>query len=291
MNNGRPDKITLLGVIKDLCTKQIRAPLNMEQAKSWLRQFSSDEEQFLGLLILRYLVYRTGPQLDSSLRQALKAAAFHFLPNDHQKPTTSWSQILNGGVKNLKFMYGPLKSSRPGKSGEIIARRLKSCASDIKFDLKYYSDIDSLEAGQKYLIVDDGTFTGSQLGEFLGNDGSHLVRDGQCGIVVGLAHQTALDFLRKNHPNVPVFSGELLTTEECFEAACKNWVNEEIWPYRESNPFEIYMEISKRAKFDDRLPLGFGDLGCMVAYEHGIPDNSLQLLWGESKTWNPLIKR
>lgn len=39
------------------------------------------------------------------------------------------------------------------------------------------------------------------------------------------------------------------------------------------------------------MPFGFGNLGCMIAYEHGIPDDSLQLLWDESETWKPLFER
>lgn len=39
------------------------------------------------------------------------------------------------------------------------------------------------------------------------------------------------------------------------------------------------------------MPLGYGNLGCLIAYDHGIPDDSLQLLWDKSESWNPLVAR
>lgn len=293
MKSGAPDKVSLLSTIKSLCAKGIRQPITIEQVKSWQKQFETDEEKFLGLLILRYLIYRTNKQIDSSLKQALKAAAKHFHPELKTNPDIDWRDVLNGKVNHLEFIFGPPKqsASRPGKSGEIICRQLRSCDSSISFNLKYFHDISELSTNQRYLVIDDGTFTGNQLTEFLSNEGQHLTRDGNCGVVVAFAHTEALNELKNKHPNVPVFFGEHITEDECFENQCKNWINDGIWPYEDVSPFDIYMSAVKKAKFSDNLPLGYGNLGCMVAYEHGIPDNSIQLLWDQSNNWNPLIQR
>lgn len=291
MKHGLPDKTSLLATIKGLCSTGIRRPLTMELTKAWLKQFTSDEEQFLGLLIIRHLIYRTSDQIDSSLKQALKAAAHHFVPPNFRSGNVNWRQVLNGQVGQLKFSYGPPKqnSSRPGKSGELISRQLNSCDPSVTFNLKYCQDIEKLEDNQRYLIVDDGTFTGDQLTEYLKNECKHLADSSRCAIIVALAHSDAITTLDKVFPNIPLFYGERLTKSECFEMVCKNWVEDEIWEYKKE-PFELYLEICTRAKFLDKYPLGYGNLGCLVAYEHGIPDNTLQLLWGKSKNWNPLIR-
>jgi len=38
-------------------------------------------------------------------------------------------------------------------------------------------------------------------------------------------------------------------------------------------------------------PLGFGDCQALVAFETGCPNNSLPVLWAESKKWKPLFMR
>ena len=38
-------------------------------------------------------------------------------------------------------------------------------------------------------------------------------------------------------------------------------------------------------------PLGYGDCQATVVFEHGCPNNTLSILWGESGSWSPLFKR
>ncbi|MFA7270001.1 MAG: hypothetical protein WC073_11700 [Sterolibacterium sp.] len=193
----------------------------------------------------------------------------------------------------MDFSYGPPKHghSRPGKSGEIISRQLKFCNPLSKFKLAYPGQFQSLKKNERYLLIDDGTFTGDQLAEFLKTSGKHLVDSNQSGIVVGLAHTEAIQSLTTAYPTIPLFYGEKITHQECFETMCRNWIEDGMWPYPSIDPLSQYNQIVKSVKFDDNLALGYGNLGCMVAYEHGIPDNSLQLLWDRSLKWNPLIAR
>ena len=287
------DDINLIKVVRQLCATKIRHPMSIEQTKAWLKQFSDGPEKTLALLILRYLIYRTTSQLDSSFKQALKAAATNFIPQGYIKENINWRDVLNGSVGGLDFSYGPFRqqNSRPGKSGEIISRQLKFCDPTSQFKLVYPDQIDSLKNNERYLLIDDGTFTGDQLIGFIGTSGHFLRQNNQSGIVVGLTHESAINSLREAYPTIPLFYGEKITPQECFEVMTTNWIEDEIWPYSGITPLEQYMAIIKKAKFVDRLPLGYGDLGCMVAYEHGIPDNSLQLLWDKSDRWTPLFAR
>lgn len=211
MDINHADEISLLKTIRSLCIKRIRQPMTIEQTKSWLKQFDEGPERMLGLLILRHLIFRTNGQLDSSFKQALKAAAMHFIPNDHSKEFIDWRDVLNGRVAGLDFTYGPPKqgASRPGKSGEIISRQLKFCDPLTKFKLRYPDEIRALEPNQRYLLIDDGTFTGDQLSQFLSSsEGSALTVSNRCGIVVGIAHDEAVRSLTEEHPTVPLFFGE-----------------------------------------------------------------------------------
>lgn len=291
--NSHADDIYLQKVNKYLCTTKIRHPMTVEQTKAWLKQFSTGPERTLALLILRYLIYRTVSQLDSSFKQALKAAATSFIPPGFMREDIDWRDVLNGKVAGLDFYYGPPKQefSRPGKSGEIVSRQLKFCDLSSKFKLEYPDQFTALKPNERYLLIDDGSFTGEQLICFIRTSGQFLLQGNQSGIVVGLAHESAIKALADAYPTIPLFCGEKITHQGCFEAVSKNWIEDGLWTYTGITPLNQYLEIVDKAKFADKLPLGYGNWGCMVAYEHGVPDNSLQLLWDRSARWNPLFVR
>lgn len=292
-NNSHADEINLLKIIRYLCTTKIRHPMTIEEIKAWLKQFDRGAEKTLAMLILRHLIYRTSSQLESSLKQALKLAAINFIPSDSVRENTDWRDILNGNDGKLEFCYGPPKNeyTPPGKSGEIIARLLKHCVPTNKFALNYPDQIATLTEKERFLIIDDASLTGDQLIDFIKQKGSFLLKNNQSGIVVALAHERAIDSLAKAYPSIPLFYGEKITPHECFMEMAKNWVDEEIWHFSDITPLEQYLTIVKRAKFENELPFGYGNLGCMIAYEHGVPDDSLQLLWGKSDHWCPLFER
>lgn len=291
-NNNFADELYLRKIIKSLNVSGIRSPMTYEQSKTWLKQFQSGPETSLALLILRFLIYRTSDQLKSSLKQAFKSAAVHFLPQENTE-VFDWREVLDGKAGGLSFSYGPLKQddSRPGKSGEVISRMLKHCIPLDGSQLVYPNETAVLGDSDRYLLVDDGIYTGTQLSTFLMGEGRFMVGNSLTAIVVGFAHEEALRNLERKYPSVPVFYGEKITSKECFKCMSEEWVDDELWQYKDISPLEQYNAVVERCQFDTDTPLGFGDLGCMIAYDHGIPDNSLQLLWEKSDVWNPLFER
>lgn len=292
-NNNSADELHLLRVIKSLSVTKIRSPMTFEQTKAWLNQFEKGAERTLALLILRFLIYRTSDQLKSSLKQAFKDAATSFIPHENTL-SVDWRAVLEGKVAGLSFSYGPAKQddTRPGKSGEVISRLLKHCIPLDSSQLIYPNASTVLNKNQRYLLVDDGIYTGTQLSTFLQAEGSFMVGNGQSAIVVGFAHEDAIKNLGNRFPSVPIFYGEKITSKECFKELSEGWVTNGLWQYSNISPIDQYYLIVER-NFNSAIsnPLGFGDLGCMIAYDHGIPDNSLQLLWDKSDSWNPLFER
>lgn len=295
------DDLYLKKTIKLLCTTRIRQPLSYEQIKVWLNQFNEGPELTLALLILRFLIYRTSDQLISSLKQALKHAAISHISQTHNPEDIDWRNILNGSDPNLnlKYYFGPLRLdyTKPGKSGELISRMVRHCININSSQLEYPSYFDSrpLNENERYLLVDDGVFTGDQMDEFITDYGDFMTSCSQTAIVVGLAHECAINVMKNKYPNIPLFYGEKITSKECFKSVSQEWIDDGIWSYKQITPLEQYMELIK-SKFNDYhyssdIALGYGNLGCMIAYEHGIPDNSLRLLWGKSDNWSPLIVR
>jgi len=287
------DQLSVMRAVHWLSRTGVRSSLSFERIKQWVNQFQTPEEKTLAWLILRNLIFRTTEQLKSSMRQAMKQATLHFLEQAGIKDTVTWTDALENKA-GLSFLCGPPAlpgfglPTQPGKSGDLMARLVNR---QYGIDKHYPSDVRVLQADERFIIVDDGTYTGVQLGNFLRGwemDFSH----GRVAIAVGMAHKDACDTLMQAFPNVPLFKGELLTADACFDEISKRWITSGQWTYQRS-PLEVYADVHNRHKpFKHGNGVnGYGNIGALVAFEHGVPDDSIQLLWDESKTWIPLIDR
>ncbi|WP_430421926.1 phosphoribosyltransferase-like protein [Methylibium petroleiphilum] len=290
---GGFDQLSVVRAVHWLSRTGVRSPLTVERIKQWVNQFQAPEEKTLAWLILRNMIFRTTEQLRSSMRQAMKQATLHFLDQVGMKNTVTWTDALKGQA-GLTFLCGPPAlpnqglPTQPGKSGDLIARLVNR---QYGIDKHYPSDITILQPNERLIVVDDGTYTGTQLGNFLRGWGMDFCH-GRVAIAVGMAHETACDALRREFPDVPLFKGELLTTEACFEVLSQRWIETEQWSFQRS-PLEVYTDVHQRNqpfKSGDGGN-GYGDIGALVAFEHGVPDDSIQLLWDESITWTPLVDR
>jgi len=290
-NADRFDQLALERAVRSLCKVGIRrAPLSLERVKSWINQFEGACEKSLAWLILRHLVYRTGEQLESSLRQALKDAATHFIRSAEVSEEVHWRDALAGRIKGLCFYCGPPNVdgvTKPGKSGEVVTRIVNR---NYGIDKYYPHDVSQFAPDERYLVVDDGAYTGVQLVSFLEgwrNDYS----DGKVAVVVGLAHTHAIKTLHERFPSVPLFYGELMAEKNSLQSLSEQWVADGQWTHRGVTPRDVYADICRRRGPFGMATEGFGSLGLMVAFEHGVPDDSLHLLWNKSASWTPLIER
>jgi len=289
---GGFDQLSMERAVHALSRSNVRSPLSVERIKVWVKQFVSDEEKTLAWLILRNLIFRTNEQLQSSMRQALKQGVLHFLDKVGQRETVAWTDALRGAA-GLDFYCGPPSliqygMGQPGKSGDLIARAINQ-----RYGIKkqFPSGVTVLSENERFIVVDDGTYTGMQLATFLLNWDQDY-SSGRIAIAVGMAHRTAWDHLRAQFPDVPLFYGELLTPETCFTALAQKWIETQQWNYDKS-PLEVYADVHKRAQpfKEGNGGNGYGDIGALVAFSHGVPDDSIQLLWGASENWKPLVER
>lgn len=288
------DQLTLERTVRSLSSLGIRqSPLTWERARRWARQFAGGPEKDLAWLILRHLVFRTTDQLESSIRQALKKAAQHFGQLAELPTETKWREVLSGEAGGLNFYCSPPVASSyttPGKSGELIARLVNRT---YKIDKTYSYNISTFQPDERLLIVDDGSFTGEQLDSFLVAYEPAKRNQGKVAIVLAVAHENAICLLRNKHPSVPLFCGEVILASHCFEGMAQSWVDKKLWVHEDCSPLDIYRQICAKHNlaWGADAGLGFGGLGVMLGYEHGIPDDAIRLLWDHSETWDPLIER
>lgn len=289
---GGFDQLGMERAVHALSRSNVRSPLSVERVKVWVKQFRSDEERTLAWLILRNLIFRTNEQLQSSMRQALKQAVLHFLDQVGQRETVAWTDALRGAA-GLHFFCGPPSlvqygMGQPGKSGDLITRAINQRYG---VDKQFPSGVNVLSDKERFIVVDDGTYTGTQLETFL-QSWDLDYSSGRVAIAVGMAHQTACKHLLDQFPHVPLFHGELLTPEMCFAALSQKWIDTKQWEYDKA-PLAVYAEVHKRAQpfREGNGGNGYGNIGALVAFSHGVPDDSIQLLWGASENWKPLVER
>lgn len=289
---GAFDQLSVERTVHALSRTNVRNTLTVERVKMWVKQFHSKEEKTLAWLILRNLIFRTQEQLQSSMRQAVKQATLHFLAQVGKRETITWTDALKGGA-GLDFMCGPpsmpsFGMTQPGKSGDVVTRVIHQRYGIQKL---FPSDVNVLQHNERFIVVDDGTYTGTQLANFL-RSWDRDYSSGKVAIAVGMAHQTAIGHLHSQFPDVSLFCGELLTPETCFAALCQKWVDSQFWAYGKT-PMEVYAEVHQRAQpFKEEYGgTGYGEIGALVAFSHGVPDDSIQLLWGASENWKPLVER
>ncbi len=286
------DQLAVERAVHLLSRTGVRAPLNIERIKRWVKQFQSQAEKTLAWLILRNLIFRTNEQLLSSMRQALKQATIHFVEQQGSQGEVAWGDALRGST-GLSISCGPPSLATrgfvpPGKSGELMARLVNQ---RYRIEKHFPSEINVLTPDERFIVVDDGTYTGVQLCTFLRNWDIDFSQR-RVAIAVSMAHKTACQALKDEFPTVPMFYGELLAPEMCFTSLCQRWVETGQWRY-ETPPIDVYAEVHRRNQPFEKGngASGYGDVGALIAFEHGVPDDSIQLLWDTSRTWQPLVDR
>lgn len=289
---GGFDQLAVERAVHWLSRTGVRAPLTIERIKQWVKQFHSPAEKTLAWLVLRHLIFRTNEQFMSSMRQALKHATIHFVEQQGSPGTVAWVDALRGDT-GLSISCGPPSLATwgyvsPGRSGELVARLVNQ---RYRIQKHFPSEINVLRPDERFIVVDDGTYTGRQLCTFLRNWNIDFSQQ-RVAIAVSMAHKTACGVLKDEFPTVPMFYGELLAPEMCFASLCQKWVETGQWRY-EISPGDVHAEVHQRNQPFEKGngSGGYGDIGALVAFEHGVPDDSIQLLWDTSPTWQPLIDR
>lgn len=281
--------------IQGLSDIGIRGRISYDQIKIWLRQFQTEEEILLGHLILRHLIFKDDQQMIFLLKQALRNAANHFVTNLDRERLT-WNHAICKDFNGLKFYAGPPSFhyeglGKPGKSGEIITNLLKSFfpIDRLKYP-EYFGN--TLSGNEGYLLVDDAILTGNQMEEIIKKYESLLINPNhQSALIVGLAHEQALDYLKNLFPNLKIFYGEIIRKTSSFSYLSEQWIRSSFWDYRYQHPLEILERVSQRADFSNKQHLGHNHQALLLAYSYGTPYNTIQILRDTSSTWDQLLSR
>lgn len=280
--------------IKQLSEIDLWDNMTHESVKIWLRQLISPEEKLLGHLIVRNLIIRNNKQMTQLMQQAIRRAISYFV-KEEDRYRFNWLQILNEGYNSKIFYMGPVNFNiegygQPGKSGEVIMPLLKKFAprTNFRYPDSYQYGLNAKEA---FFLVDDAVLSGHQIEEWIDRYYKDLMASPDSALVVGIAHEEALEHLKEKLPDLKVFYGELLLKEYSFVNLCNKWCDSGIWPSEYQTPLDVFNSINERADFSTKAPLGHLKQALLLAYTYGTPDNTIQILRDNSPNWESLVSR
>jgi len=205
-------------------------------------------------------------------------------------------KIERGRLDNLCLAYvdSELKSGaatarelrnmmRPGKSGTAKA---------ISQWMRTHVDNDPM-----VIIVDD--FAGSGASLVKGISGFHksvdpkvwrsFVASGRISVFVMFAFPEAIEQLRKSYPELHVVAANTLG-DELRALASDASIFEDEADHRFAR--DMLLQIGRELYPD--APLGFGDMGALVAFHNAVPNNTLPIFWSNGRSdrpWKPLFPR
>lgn len=283
--------------IKQLSEIDLWDNITYENIKIWLKQFDSNQqEQLLGHLIVRNLIIRNNKQMTQLMLQAIRRAITSIVKKE-DRYRINWQQVLNEGYNGKCFYLGPVNFNidgfgKPGKSGEIIMPLLKKYVPRKNFE---YPDNfrTGLKANEAFFLIDDAILSGQQIEERINRDYKDLMLNpsNDSALVIGIAHEDALEYLKNKMPSLKVFYGELLLKSSSFESLCHEWCASGIWPQEYSSPLDVFNTINERANFKEPRLLGHNNQSLLLAYSYGTPDNTIQILRDSSDHWEYLVSR
>jgi hypothetical protein len=176
------------------------------------------------------------------------------------------------------------KRVRPGKIGD---------AESIDTWLRSHTNDDPL-----LLIVDDFAGSGTTIQKGLQRLAARLTGEvfekymdaGRVSCYCQFSFPDALDKLKSSFPKIDFYSAHVFGDElRALDPHANVFDSEEDRVYARDVLLQIGRELTPQN------PLGFGDMGALVAFHNSVPNNTLPIFWSNGKVnerqWQPLFPR
>jgi len=263
-------------------------PVTEDKVRAWLGQFDNVVEQRLMFSVLKNLRFYTNAFVRQKMREI------------HSTVTKGLVHtITKGQLKRDDFLISYLDN--PSKSGAMFAKHYADEASiyvdNVVEKSRLKEAIIKNEKVQAVIFIDDFVGTGQQASEnliSLVDSIQDVIRQKNIRLVFVVVI-AFIDGWRKveqviNQLSIPVIVRycELLDeTAQCFSETSQTFQDAD----ERRQAKEIAIRQGKKLEKD--CPIGYGNLGLAVVFEHGCPNDTLPILWSESITppWIPLFRR
>ena len=282
---------------KDQCEKLIQFGIwhgvDSNNLGAWLKNFSSLEEKYFACCLLDWLVYRNDEHVVSMLYDLLTK---HLHNQWRQDGNPLYSEEMNPLVMarekwkdpGFRYVTAVTKKDKDTKSGYHIARYLnQKLEVSTNWNIKNSEMDEAYQKGVRtFLFVDDIIGTGEQMRGVIRESGLSDYKDVYVYVMVCAAHQMGIKEIKEEFPYVKVLYAEYVPSDDCvFDQLPFSDIGIE-----SADEFKKwYVDFMESRGVQESSCLGRGDLGLAYAFESGIPNDSLPILYYHNEKLNRLL--
>lgn len=289
---------TILERCRNLMRSGIWSGIEPSDITRWMTNFQSDAEKYFGACLLDSLIYRSELQTSALMREIFDRE----LPTacrqlGHKLHNFNFNEYLKKQPREDRpLMIVPVIRSDdpPTKSGPMIARMLKRRIKINEYHIAWPWQISKWRTEyntHSIIFVDDLMGTGVQFESFMNEFNiTESIDKMDCFYCPLVGHQKGVAYIQDKFPMI------CITPVEKLDSALNIFDEDsEVFNDGLNSPAtakELYLKILRRTSYSAKgKSVGFGNLGLLYAFQHGTPNNSLPILWYESPTWKPLLRR
>ncbi len=241
--------------------------INEPKLVRWLNQFSKTDVS-IGVKILKNIKYYDASSLRAKVKQLVKMISDEY-----------------PSVSNKKIAFIPIEAGLPGGGSSSVARVLRTIPEAKPYRIMTMLDFNNLKEGECSVAVffDDFSGTGRTLNEWW-QVVSPMVLPKGAKIILALIVVTM-----HSRTRISEMCDQLISVDEICEDS--NIFSETNLTFSSSEKTRIE-DYCKRTKCPNNMLKGFGELGLLLAFKHGCPNNSIPILWCDNdERWEALFKR
>lgn len=280
-----------------LLCKNIITGVSETKFNKWLSNFITDEDKYFAARLLENLTFRSEAMVRCAIDHILQC----ILPGELRRAGVEvgsvdafLESVRTGQASHpVRFVeVADAKGRQPGKSGPVLMRELHRLSGVSNSLLCYAEHLGGLPKSVKCLVfVDDMLGTGTQ---FKGFADAHALRDfavdRQLLYCPLAAYKTGLEVLGQECNWLKVcpveeFGGQHRFFRELHDAPG-------VWAIDGRNTVEDAREHMRG--LCDRAgirPEGRYGLELLIGFHHATPNNTLKIMYENSRTWNNLLTR
>ncbi len=261
--------------------------------REWLSQFESIENQRYAFKLLENIKFYTNNEIRERTEELFIEVKKEIRKSNEQYLSVKASERKTSGIIVSYLDNNPVKSG--AEYAKIFVEKnniYKGYSTTPEKISKKISESENIDA---IVFIDDFIGTGNSIIEnlkpILQQNEELLVEKGILiiiGVITGFleAKHKVIEFIKKQKVNISIkIMVPLDNKDKCFDDYSL------IYPQRIERDKALMVFRNIGTKLERKNPLGYGDCQATVIFPNTCPNNTLPILWKETKDWKPIFKR
>lgn len=268
--------------------------VDVAEVRSWLRQFDDDSRIEVAFQLLRRLSEQ-GYVSDGVVVSALTSMQDAINERRTRIGGRAWLPVRRR-LDNLCISYVDSEAKSGAQTARELSKRMAPGKCAGVSELGGWVD-GHLESDPIIVIADDFAGTGTTLTKGIGRlwKGrevlmNRLAKEGRVICAVISAFPEAVEKIHAEYPSIDVLVIRPFGDEvRALDPEARIFADDGELKFAK----DVVLQIGRQLTAQN--PLGYGDMGALVAFHNGIPNNSLPIFWSSGtvnhRPWTPLLSR